>query len=76
MKSFWGLSGLLKWRNILELQWGMCFCLPFAKLCPFRKVMDLLMDVVGNITGGRSEDEKPDNDFFDGNEEEEELLDD
>ena len=44
--------------------------------CLFRKVMDLLMDVVGNITGGRSEDEKPDNDFFDGNEEEEELLDD
>ena len=55
---------------------GAVFLPALCQRCLFRKVMDLLMDVVGNITGGRSEDEKPDNDFFDGNEEEEELLDD
>ena len=55
---------------------GDVFLPALCQLCPFRKMMDLLMDVVGNVTGGRSEDERPDNDFSDGDEEEEELLDD
>jgi len=74
------------WR-VLPAPWLQPCCNPPLCSCDHyknpqeepRKVMDLLMDVVGKVIRGRSKDERPDNEFSDDYEEEgeeEELLDD
>ena len=75
----WGLFGLLKWGNILELLWMLCSYPSFANPRVFSEVMDLLLDVVKKAVRGKYEDETPGKDYsygFEEEGEEEELLDD